>query len=116
MLNAIIGKMGQGKSVLATYYALIAHRKKRVVYANYKLNFNYKPLHVNDMLKDGAKSALVIVDEADRYVSKMRANSNKVQETQNFLMQSRKKQIDIFMKLLKNFLIESLVLVGLILI
>ena len=97
MLNVIIGKMGTGKSVLLSYYALIAQRKGKKVYANYKLEFDYEPLRVKDMLGEGEQNAFIAIDEADRYVTKMRAGSKAVQETENFLMQSRKKQIDLFL-------------------
>ncbi len=72
MIIAIIGRRGQGKSALATYRAVQAHRKGIEVYSNYMLRIPYK--QYIDMKY--ISNACVILDEGYIYADARRSMSN----------------------------------------
>ena len=96
MLHAIIGKMGTGKSALLSYYTYLAYLRGQSIYANYTLFFEHEKLNVDKLLTKKLRNVFIGIDEADKYFTKMRANSKAVQDMQMFLMQSRKRGTDTF--------------------
>jgi len=72
MIIAIVGRRGQGKSALATYRALQAHRKGIEIYANYSLKIPHR--QYIDMKY--ISSACVFLDEGYLYADARRSMSN----------------------------------------
>lgn len=72
MIIAIVGRRGQGKSALATYRALQAHRKGIPLYANYTLRIPYHQYIKMEYIKN----ACVILDEGYLYADSRKSMSN----------------------------------------
>ncbi len=92
MIIAIVGRRGQGKSALATYRALLAHRKGIEVYANYTLKIPYQ--RYVDMKY--INNACVILDEAHIYADARRSMSNANVFLSQMLAQCRKNRNTLF--------------------
>lgn len=92
MIIAILGRRGQGKSALATYRALLAHRKGIEVYANYTLQIPYR--RYIDMRY--INNACVVLDEAHLYADARRSMSNANVFLSQTLAQCRKNRNTMF--------------------
>lgn len=92
MLVSIIGKIGSGKTLLATRLALADKRK---VYANYKIDIlNYEKLTLAKLFELN-EPALVIIDEGYVWLESRISQSKLNRYVSYVIFQSRKRNIDI---------------------
>lgn len=108
VLWALVGKMGGGKTLLMTYFIFINYIEKlNNVYTNYALNFpkrkdGYSPQRINmDWLLDPNNAELfncsIGLDEIWVEMDSRNASSNINKAMSYILLQSRKRNVDIFM-------------------
>lgn len=102
MLVVIYGKLGSGKTAILT--ALGLYSEKRLVYSNYKVDFEefdkiVKEFNVSLLLKDGYNPSVVLIDEAHDYFESRLSNSIDNILGSKLLFQSRKKGMDLLLTL-----------------
>lgn len=99
VLMAIVGELGSGKTLALTYFAWRNwKRKKRKVYANYKLAFPYIPVRdIEDLINMGGLEEEVFFagDELWLWVDCRTSISVKNRLVNQILLSSRKKNIHI---------------------
>lgn len=95
---AVLGRMGQGKTLTATYLCYRAYKEGRKVYTNIKFNFPYEKLtkefftdyaHAGKQIND----CIVFIDEAYVYLDSRMSASKRNKTLSYFLLQTRKKNV-----------------------
>lgn len=101
MIIGIIGGIGSGKTLTMTYHLYKDHLKKRKIYANYGLKFEYQQL-TGAFFRDYAKSGFDLMnssiglDELHVFLDSRNAMSNKNKMMSRFITQSRKRGVDMY--------------------
>lgn len=95
---AITGSMGSGKTLLMTIMAHKYYSDKRIkasVYANYGLNFPFKPLHMKDIAdaEFDFSNAVLALDELHLFMDSRQSGTKKNRIISYFITQSRKRNI-----------------------
>lgn len=101
MQTSIIGSLGSGKNVLATYYALLSYKlnPNRLIYSNYKLKLpNYRKLEPYHFSKPTLLpyGIMIIIDEIYSLFDAREFMSKKNIAGSNFIAHTRKNSMDIF--------------------
>lgn len=94
MITGIFGDLGSGKSLLASILGIYNHKIGKNVYANYKLEYSEK-INPIDLLNFELENCALILDEANTILDS-RLNSNANRLLGYFVLQSRKRNVNIF--------------------
>ena len=99
MIICFIGGIGSGKTLSAVAYAR-AHKKGKTVYSNIPLKFKHKIItaqYLNDWSKDKKQfnNVIMLLDEGYLLFDSRRSQRKKSIENTHFILQSRKKNVDI---------------------
>lgn len=100
MLIGILGELGSGKTLLATYLAYKYAQKGYHVYANYKLNIpnceSYiTPMQLMEVYPPSNERVLVVLDEAYTWLDSRVSISHINRYISWIILQSRKRNMDI---------------------
>lgn len=104
VLNVVQGNVGSGKSLFCAWVSALYGCMGRQVYSNLHLHFPYTKLDFSDLidLESGEISAeiqdaVMIVDEAYLWIESRASSSKKNRLLSYLLLQSRKRNLDIFL-------------------
>lgn len=92
MLVQLLGDVGSGKTLFATFLAL---KESRPVYSNYKIDIPKYHALKPEMIAKMHKPALIIIDEAYRWLESRTSGSHLNRYMSYNLFQHRKKGVDI---------------------
>ena len=98
-LISIEGPMGSGKTLTESMLGLDAHLEGRTVYANYHLNFPYKPFNEDIFyeLNDRGfelNDCLILADEGYLIADARRSGSKQNLAFSYYIVQTRKRKVD----------------------
>ena len=100
MIIGIVGKLGQGKTLLATYlvYLMKKRNKNLKIYSNYNLNFKHQKISFNDLLtyKENKEldNAVIVLDEFHIFLDSRGSGANKKNKIITyFITQTRKRNV-----------------------
>lgn len=99
MLEVVEGMKGAGKTVYMTFRGYQSYLRKKRVFANYQLEFPFKPINLDTFIKhpDILRDATVLVDEAHNYFDAREFMSKKNQKFNKFAVQIRKRRVEVIL-------------------
>lgn len=98
-LWGVVGKMGAGKTLWMTYsLAILKAERKMKILANYNLHFPYEPIDMNALLDPNSQisNCAIGLDEFWVWADSRASSSNVNKMVSYFLLQSRKRDVEIF--------------------
>ena len=97
MIHLVTGKQGSGKTLFLVKCAYEGYLKKKKVYSNIDLNFPYKPMDYNDIIKCKYDNAIVLIDEIHQLLPSRKSMSRINREIcDSFLSMVRKKNLEVY--------------------
>jgi len=99
MLTGIVGPLGAGKTLFMTKCLYDEFKKNNMhVYANYKLNFPYCELNINDLMKKDSslKNIAIGIDEFHIFFDSRVSASSRNRFTSYFILQTRKRNVNFY--------------------
>jgi len=96
MIVGLVGDMGSGKTLIATYFAYHYFKKcKSKIYANYHLNFPFEIIKMSQLTNPAYNfsNSVLIIDEIHQFLDSRLSGSKKNRTIGYFITQSRKRNI-----------------------
>lgn len=95
-LRVISGSKGAGKSCLLTKLLFTDWRRGRKILANYHLKFPFKPVNIEEMMKNNSQlyDVTLGIDEAQLYFDCRLSGSKKNRLFSYIMLQTRKRHMD----------------------
>ena len=97
LIFGIVGNIGNGKTLLATYFAALWNAYKKRVYSNYNISLSLaKKITAQDFVDlNKLKDSLAILDEAYTWLESRMSGSDLNRILSHGVLQSRKKGVDL---------------------
>jgi uridine kinase len=101
MIIGIEGGIGSGKTILMTRYLYKDFKRGRAIYSNYGLNFKHEPVDMSKILemhdnKFNLRDCTLGIDEITVFADCRRSGSKLNRLISYFILQSRKRSVDIY--------------------
>lgn len=101
MIAGFIGDIGGGKTASMIRDVYIKYLQGRKIYSNIKLNFDYEPITIEDLIamsegKIDINEAVIVLDELHIYMDSRTSASKRNRIISYFGLQTRKMDVDLY--------------------
>jgi ABC-type multidrug transport system ATPase subunit len=93
MIIGIFGEMGSGKTLLLTILGKYAYDMGYKIYSNYKVNFEYTPVDIFQLLDMNLENCVLLLDEAYNYLDARLSQTQINTLLSHLVFQTRKRNV-----------------------